>query len=230
VASCRREPKTSLADARPGAPDDRLGAGPGAPAPRSTANGSDARLGAAFVQHFAPAGEGDLQGARRIRLRTAAAGETDANVSRCALARNTRSKLPPRGGRAPRPRTRRGRAEVALLRDDVAAAADRIFGKRDAGEGQGQGQGEGEGESESESESESEEGDECAIGEGSCKAPIDVRRPQLAVRRFAAPLPCDDLQRRQTGPGSRATGRPLLPLSRAGIGSVARRPSAAPSP
>ena len=227
MASCRREPKTSLADARPGAPDDRLGAGPGAPAHRSTANGSDARLGAAFVQHFAPAGEGDLQGARRIRLRTAAAGETDANVSRCALARNTRSKGPPRGRRAPRPRTRprtrRGRAEVALLRDDVAAAADRIFGMRDAGEGQGEGEGE--------CESESEKGDECAIGEGSRKAPIDVRRTELALRRFAAPSPCDDLQRRADRAGlSRDRRAPLLPHSRAGIGSVARRPSAAPSP
>ena len=211
MASCRREPKTSLADARPGAPDDRLGAGPGAPAPRSTANGSDARLGAAFVQHFAPAGEGDLQGARRIRLRTAAAGETDANVSRCALARNTRSKGPPRGRRAPRPRTRRGRAAAqqrCRCRGPHLRQARRRRRRRRRRRGR-----------RVRDWGRLLQGSDRREADRACRAAF---RRAIALRRSAAEADRAGL--------SRDRRAPLLPLSRAGIGSVARRPSAAPSP
>ena len=240
MASCWRQPKAPLADARPGAPDDRRGAGSGASAHRANANAndSDARPGAACVHRFAPAGDGDRQGARRIRLRTAAAaaGEMDANVFRCALARLDRAAAAEvhvepvevgRHHRTPRwceactappvdpqaapaavtgfdqrhdvvvvahlggvaqalPRHQlegaaerhpRERAEVALSRNDVAAAADRIFGRRDAGEGASE-EGDGDryavGESEEGDgggytigEGEEGDGDACEIGEGS---------------------------------------------------------------
>lgn len=219
MASCRREPKTSLADTRPGAPDDRRGAGPGAPAHRSTANGSDVRLGAAFVHHFAPAGEGDLQGARRIRLRTAAASEMHANVSRCALARNTSSKGPPSAmpenapENAPRscccattlplPRTASSAsATPAKVKVKVKVKAKRKRkGRRVRDWGR------------------LLQGSDRREADRACRAAF---RRAIALRRSAAEADRAGL--------SRDRRAPLLPLSRAGIGSVARRPSAAPSP